>query len=378
MKKKKHQNFEEAAEALQWAGVQNQFFIANISVEKPYDANIWAKRFRISLNEGEVDPETGNGDDDSVFAVHGGMGLPELSLAAGQEVTFDYEIYLGPRAYTTLRDMGRERGATMGYGELPLLGWLAAPFSRILMSSMMTLNGWIGSYGLTILLMTLIIKILIWPLHNKSQRTMKRMSLLGPKMTELREKYKDEPQRLNQEMMKLYRDYGVNPFGGCLPVLMQMPIFLGFFQMLRSAVELRHESFLWVRDLSMPDTVAHIFGLPINPLPLLMAVTMIIQMKVTPKTGDKTQQRIFMIMPVIFLVICYMFASALALYWTMQNIIGIGQTLLARRQPDPVLTKKPPRERPTMQSFGQQQQKKKPKQHQPRTGGGGSKRKKKR
>ena len=166
------------------------------------------------------------------------------------------------------------------------------------------------------------------------------MSKLTPKMQELREKYKDDPQRMNQETMKLYKTYGVNPLGGCLPMFIQLPVFLAFYRMLWSAVELRHESFLWVTDLSMPDTLFEVFGIPINPLPILMAFTTFVQMAITPKTGDKTQQMIFMLMPFIFLFICYNFAAALSLYWTTSNAFSILQTWLMNKLPEPELKKK--------------------------------------
>jgi YidC/Oxa1 family membrane protein insertase len=170
---------------------------------------------------------------------------------------------------------------------------------------------------------------------------MKRMSKLAPIMKELKEKHKDDPTKLNQETMQLYRDYKINPAGGCLPMFIQMPIFLGFYRMLFNAVELRHQSFLWVEDLSMPDTLFQIpfLDIPFNLLPLLMAVTMIIQMKLTPSSGDPMQRRIFMFMPIFFLFICYNFASALALYWTTQNIFSIGQTWLMNKLPEPELKK---------------------------------------
>lgn len=121
-------------------------------------------------------------------------------------------------------------------------------------------------------------------------------------------------------------------------MLVQIPIFFGFYNMLQYAVELRHQPFLgWVKDLSQPDTVTYIMGLPLNILPILMAVTMVIQMQITPKTGDKMQQRIFMLMPLIFFFFCYNFASALALYWTTQNIFSIGQTWLMQKLPEPEL-----------------------------------------
>jgi YidC/Oxa1 family membrane protein insertase len=139
--------------------------------------------------------------------------------------------------------------------------------------------------------------------------------------------------------MKLYKEYGVNPFGGCLPMLIQIPIFFGFYGMLDKAIELRNSTFLWVRDLSQPDTVFHLAGFPINILPLVMAATSVLQISLTPKTGDPAQQRILLFTPVIFLVFCYNYASALALYWTVQNLFFIGQMLLTRNQAEPQLVK---------------------------------------
>ena len=169
---------------------------------------------------------------------------------------------------------------------------------------------------------------------------MRKMALLSPKMTEMREKFKDDPQKMNQEVMKLYKEYGVNPLSGCFPMLIQIPIFFGFYSMLGTAIELRNSSFLWVHDLSQPDTIAHVLGFPVNVLPIVMAGTMVWQMIITPKTGDAMQQRIFYFMPVIFLAFCYNYASGLALYWTTQNIFSIVQLYLTRNKPLPTLEKK--------------------------------------
>ena len=187
------------------------------------------------------------------------------------------------------------------------------------------LHHYLKDYGVAILVLTAIIKLILWPLQNKANRSMRRMSALSPKMQELREKYKDDPTRMNQEVMKLYKDYGINPVSGCLPMLIQIPIFFGLFTMLRQAVELRNAHFLWVHDLSQPDTIAHVpgFGWPINILPLIMAGTNIWLMRLTPKSGDATQQKVMMFMPIIFVVFCYNFAAALALYYTTQNLFTI-------------------------------------------------------
>jgi YidC/Oxa1 family membrane protein insertase len=133
-------------------------------------------------------------------------------------------------------------------------------------------------------------------------------------------------------MGKMWKKAGVNPLGGCWPIFIQVPIFIGFYNMLGKAVELRHHGFWWVKDLAAPDTVGHIAGFPINPLPLLMAVTMFLQMKMAPQGGDPMQRKIFMFMPLIFVFFCYDFASALALYWTIQNIISIVQLLVNRNK----------------------------------------------
>ncbi|MCL4153453.1 UNVERIFIED_CONTAM: hypothetical protein GTU68_007349, partial [Idotea baltica] len=182
---------------------------------------------------------------------------------------------------------------------------------------LVALNGLVGNFGVAIIIITILIRLLIWPVYAKSARSMKRMAKLTPLMKEIKEKHADDPQKMNQETMKLYQTYGINPLGGCLPMFIQLPIFLAFYRMLWSAVELRHESFLWVSDLSMPDVF--------YTIPVLMGLTSFIQIAITPKTGDKTQQMIFMFMPLIFLVICYNFASALALYWTVSNAFSILQ-----------------------------------------------------
>jgi len=165
------------------------------------------------------------------------------------------------------------------------------------------------------------------------------MAALSPKLKELQEKYKDDPMRMQQETTKMWKEYGINPLGGCLPMLVQIPIFFGFFNMLNKAVELRNSPFLWVHDLSQPDTVGYVLGFPINILPLLMAGTMLWQMHVTPKTGDAMQQRLMMFMPLIFIAFCYNYAAALALYWTVQNLFSIVQLFLTRNKGTPALQK---------------------------------------
>lgn len=160
------------------------------------------------------------------------------------------------------------------------------------------------------------------------------MAALQPQMKELQDKYKDDPQKLQMKMMEFWKEHKVNPFGGCLPLMLQMPIFFGFFTMLRSAVELRGASFLWACDLSKADTVAFIPGLnfPINPFPLIMGATMIWQARTTPPSPgvDPTQQKIMKYMPLMFMVFLYNFSAGLTLYWTVQNLLSILQMKMTR------------------------------------------------
>ncbi len=324
-----------------WAGINDQYFTTLLSPAEPYATTMWASRFPITLDGQEEISEK-----KQLHAVEAALGMPDLSLGAGELRTLNYELYLGPKEYQRLKALGDHRTLVMKYDDTPIFGWMFGwairPLASGLIQVLVKLKEWVGLYGVAIILVTILIRLLIWPVYAKSTRTMKRMSKLTPMMTEIKEKYKDDQERQSRELMKLYGEYGVNPLGGCLPMFIQMPVFLAFYGMLWRAVELRHESFLWVPDLSMPDTLFIIPGLnlPFNLLPLLMAGTTFVQMSMTPKSGDKTQQMVFRFMPLFFLVICYNFAAALALYWTTQNLFSIFQTWLMNRLPEPELKKR--------------------------------------
>src|SRR5207244_3489469 len=176
--------------------------------------------------------------------------------------------YAGPKLYHSLAQRPHNEAEVMDFGMFKIV-------CQFLLNFMNLLNSWLHDYGLAILALTTIIKLTLWPIQNKANRSMRQMAALSPKMQELREKYKDDPTRMNAELGKLYKQYGINPVGGCLPMVVQIPIFFGLFTMLRQAVELRNARFLWIHDLSQPDTVARlpIWDLPINILPLLMAAT---------------------------------------------------------------------------------------------------------
>ena len=164
---------------------------------------------------------------------------------------------------------------------------------------------------------------------------MKRMAALQPQMKALQEKYKDDPKKMNLKLMEFMKENKVSPLGGCLPMLLQIPVFFGFFTMIKSAIELRGAHFLWATDLSQSDTVFHVFGFPINPLPMIMAVTMLWQASVTPPSPgmDPTQQKIMKYMPMMFVVFLYNFSAGLTLYWTVQNLLTIAQMKLTKTDP---------------------------------------------
>ena len=317
-------------ETIEFAGVTNQFFTTVLRPTAPAVTSVWGKSSQVKLPQG---PET-------VTSVNAGLRLPSDTLNPGESKSYSYRIFIGPKHNSMLRKMNKYWGS--GWGDVMQYGWFSF-VSRPLNFLLNIYHSWLDgiaknwSWGLAIILLTITVRIFIWPLHAKSTRTMKRMSKLQPKMAEMKEKYADEPNKLNTEMMGLYRKYGINPLGGCLPMFIQIPIFFGFYRMLQYAVELRGQGFLWVGDLSQPDTLTHISGIPINILPIVMALTSFLQMQITPKTGDKMQQRIIMFMPLMFFFFCYNFASALALYWTTQNIFSIGQTWLMNKIPEPEL-----------------------------------------
>jgi len=318
--------YTQGEQGIQWAAVSSQYFCTIITAPKEQPGTgVWARRYD-AVKGGEKDANQ------PVHGIVGGLGTGPITLAPGETVTRHYSIYAGPKDFTALGKLGQDQQKVMNFGMFHLV-------SEFLLWAMNSIQHYVGSFAAAIIILTILIKSALWPLQNKATASMKRMQLLSPKMTELREKYKDDPTKMNEELMKLYKQYGVNPFGGCLPMLVQIPIFFGFYSMLGSAIELRNSHFLWIHDLSQPDTITHLLGFPINLLPIIMAGTMVWQMAISPKSGDAAQQRIMYFMPVIFLTFCYNYASGLALYWTTQNIFSIVQLYLTRNQPLPTLEK---------------------------------------
>ena len=315
-------------EKLEWAGLMNQYYATIIQPARnsgTATANaIYAAPVDFRLP----------GADDQVKGLVMGFGMPAVNIGAGATQSFAYETFTGPKYNLMLAAMTEEFRMIddiMDYGWVYLISY---PMNWMIN----TFSGWVGNWGVAIIIMTFVIRLLIWPLYRKSYMSMKRMSLLQPMMQEIKQRCGDDRQRASMEMMGLYKKYNISPLGGCLPMLLQIPIFFAFFYVLQTAAELRGAHFLfWVTDLSQPDTVCHIMGLPLNILPFIMAASMIAMMKMSPSAGDPMQQKIMKFMPLMFFLFCYTYPSALALYWTTTNIISIIQTLIIRRLPQPTL-----------------------------------------
>jgi len=199
----------------------------------------------------------------------------------------------------------------------------------------------IPNYGVAIIIMTIFIKILLWPLGTKSYKSMNEMKRVQPLMTEIREKYKDDKKKQNAEMMALYKTYKINPMGGCLPMIMQLPVFFALYKMLYEAIELRHAPFFgWIHDLSAPDRLFGFgfsipfmrppYGIPV--MTLIMGASMFLQQKMSPPPGDATQAKIMMLMPIVFTFIFINFSSGLVLYWLVNNVLSMGQQFYIQKK----------------------------------------------
>jgi YidC/Oxa1 family membrane protein insertase len=317
-----------------WAAAHNQFFVM-IAAPRTNAPAVVARKIHLPP------PSAAETAEDrrvvaQPFGIQTAFVYPTATLAPGQTVEWVLDVFAGPKEYHTLAKLSRNQDQAMRF--TTFFGW----FARALLLGMNGLHGLGLSYGLAIIVITIIVKLLFWPLTQASSRSMKRMAALQPQMKEIQEKYKDDPKKMNQKLMEFMKEHKVSPLGGCLPILLQIPVFIGFYQMLQSAIELRGARFLWACDLSQPDTVAVIFGFPINPLPLIMGATQFWQARLTPVSPgvDPVQQKMMQYMPLIFIFILYNFSAGLALYWTVQNLLSILQMKLIKNLNDPAA--KPP------------------------------------
>ena len=246
-----------------------------------------------------------------------------ISIKPDAQQTWDFGFYAGPKDINLLGAFAPGAEDTLHLMTWPVMKTIAKWF----LYALIYLKDLVGSFGWAIVLLTIIVKLVFWPITHKSNKSMKKMQKIQPMVKELREQYKDDKQMLNQKTMELYKKEKVNPLGGCLPIVVQIPVFIALYYTLMGAFEIRHASFLWATDLTKPDTIGHIFGLAINPFAILMAITMLLQQKMTPTATDPAQAKMMMLMPLVMLIFLYSLPSGLTLYWTVSQIITIAQLL---------------------------------------------------
>ncbi len=290
---------------IKWIAQEDKYFFASIVPLNSMDeARVWKAK------------------ESPVIALKGKAGINSFML------------YAGPKEYDTLKALNRGLEHIIDFGFFSIL---AVPLFWVLKM----LYKITGNYGWAIVLLTIIVRIPFIPLINKSQKSMKKLQEIQPRMAEIREKYKKDPQRMQREMMEIYKTHKVNPLGGCLPILLQIPVFFALYKILLISIELRGAPYIfWIKDLSAPDTLfGHlpawlplIGGFAVGPLPILMGATMLIQQKMTPTSMDPMQNRLMLFMPVIFTFLFLNFASGLVLYWLVNNIFSIAQQVYVNQK----------------------------------------------
>ena len=283
-----------------WAGLMSNYFLSAVLPEVGSTSV-----FKGRITEGGV--------------WRAAVELQDINLEAGQPKVLKTSWWIGPKSRDLLATAPNELSDSVDLG---VFSFIAIPMLKLLT----WMQNLVGNWGIAIILLTVLIKIVFWPLSRKSFKSMEKMKQLQPVMKQIQEKYKDDKQAMQREIMQLYKTYGVNPMGGCLPILIQLPVFVALYQALLNCIELRHASFvtylpgtdmLWLADLSVKD--------PYYITPLVMGATMFLQQWLSPSVGDPQQRKIMMIMPVIFTVMFINFPSGLVLYWLCNNVLSIAQ-----------------------------------------------------
>lgn len=320
-----------------WAAVHNRFFTMIAIPDRPAD-QVVVRDFALPKPtpadreaDGQLNPDP--------RAYQASLVLAGGTVAPGQSLEQRFSFYAGPKEYFTLSRMRLGLEAVMDFSGF------TGFFAKALLLSLNGLHQFIPSYGWAIVVLTILIKALFWPLTAISTRSMKRMQAIQPELQAIREKFKNDPAKVQEKTMECMKRHKVNPAAGCLPMLIQFPVFIGFFFMLRTAIELRGASFLWVANLAEPDTLLTIpnmgwvpflgvagVGLPFNLLPLLMGATSLWMSSLTPPSPqmDPVQQKMMKYMPVFFVAFLYNYSSGLTLYWTVQNLLSVLQTKITR------------------------------------------------
>ena len=265
--------------------------------------------------------------DQNLYAV--GAIMPMGSVAAGANGSAEGKLFTGPQETLVLERFASDFDLVKDYGWLTIVAkpifWLMDQIHKL-----------IGNWGWTIIVLTILIKLAFFPLSAASYRSMAKMKLVTPKMTSIRERFKDDPQKMNAAMMELYKTEKINPLGGCLPIVVQIPVFIALYWVLLASVEMRHAPWLgWIHDLSAPDML---FGtlpgvnMPLGLLPILMAASMYVQTKLNPTPPDPIQAKVMLFMPIAFSFMFFFFPSGLVLYWVVNNLLSIGQQWAITRQ----------------------------------------------
>jgi len=245
----------------------------------------------------------------NLYAV--GTILPLGTIAPGASTTMDAKLYSGPQESAVLEKTAPGLELVKDYGWLTII---AKPIFWL----MTHIHALVGNWGWTIILLTVLIKLVFFPLSAASYRSMAKMKAVTPKMQAIRERHKGDPQAMNKEMMTLYKTEKINPLGGCLPIVIQIPVFISLYWVLLASVEMRNAPWLgWIHDLAAPD--------PFYILPVIMAISMFIQTKLNPTPPDPVQAKVMMFMPIVFSVMFFFFPSGLVLYWVVNNVLSIAQ-----------------------------------------------------
>lgn len=307
-------DYEEGPKSLQgnieWAGYESNYFLLALVPDEQT-----GKTFVVQGTKEQTSTSLGGSLD---------------TLKPGEAVTYRYKAFFGPKKQKMLKEVGHNLDKAVYFG------W----FTPIAKPTLWLLNffySFVGNYGVAIIMVTVLFKAAFWPISQKGMKSMKNMQKLQPKMAKIKEKYKDDPTKMNQEVMNLYKTYKVNPLGGCLPMVLQIPVFFALYKVLLQSIELRHAPFmLWITDLSAPDRlwlgfdIPYVGGLPV--LTLLMGASMFLQQKMSPSTADPTQAKIMMFLPVVFTFMFINFSSGLVLYWFINNLLSILQQVLINRE----------------------------------------------
>lgn len=313
----KEENFQKLnlTEPVEWIGCTNKYFASLLFAKPEFDKGVVLHRNAYQI--------PGKKAGSFYYVPAEGGCYANVVVKPGETKNYSFRYYAGPKTLAEVKKLPETAMRILHISSFTWMEYLARPVLVLLNY----LKALCGNYGVAIILLTLIVRIVFFPLTERSNRSMRKMSKIAPKAKEIREKYKDNPQLMNQKTMELYRQEGVSPLGGCLPILLQIPVFFALYAALDSAVELRHVSFLWIMDLTKPDLVGpkFLFGHGIHPLVIAMTVLMILQQKMTPSNMDPAQQKMMMIMPFIMLFFLYNLPSGLTLYWTVSQIFSILQ-----------------------------------------------------